>query len=68
MDEFATLFDRYTRCKPRYRRAETVLQRLRMRAFDYEGPRWVKAKHVMSTCQRVLAPLDRLRELATVRD
>lgn len=45
----------------RYRRAEKVLRAVRQRVFDYEDQgKYDKARKVMETCHRILAPLRRL--------
>ena len=49
----------------RFKRAEITLRRVRQRIFDYEDAGLlVKAKKVMATCQRVLAPLWRAQRAA----
>lgn len=61
--------ERNRRKHARYRRAETVLNQVRRRIFDYEdeGPEEVaKAERVIKTCKRILAPLWRARRAAAV--
>ena len=42
----------------RYKRAELTLRHVRQRVFDYEDAgKYNKAKRVMDTCCRILAPL-----------
>jgi hypothetical protein len=56
------------RREARYSRAETTLRQIRLRIFDYAdaGPdQEAKARRVMDTCQRILAPRTRARR-ATV--
>lgn len=43
----------------RWKRAETTLRKIRLRIFDYEDEsqaKYEKARRVMATCQRILAP------------
>ena len=52
--------ERNRRRTARYLRAERVLRQVRLHIFDYEdeGPeQYEKARKVMATCQRILAPL-----------
>lgn len=49
----------------RFRRAERVLRHIRQRIFDYESPEKAeKAKKVMATCHRILAPEWRAEQAA----
>lgn len=44
----------------RFKRAEITLRHVRQRIFDYEDEspaKYAKARKVMATCQRILAPL-----------